>query len=422
MSQLLFIILSFVTPMSPIVSTPLGNIQGIHRSTGDVYWGIPYAQPPVDNLLFRAPVPVTPWDTVLQATHGRENCVQEEGPFSSSHQSRDCLYLNVYVPEHQPSEQLPVVVWFHGGSWATGGTGAETDDGVRYDLGLFAQRVHAVVVTMNYRLNVFGFLYLQHLDNRYDSNCGLRDQLLALEWVHQNIACFGGDAQHITLMGQSAGAGSVLTIMSMPQINHLYERVILMSPPMDSYITRDEAIERTNLYLHMAPLDKLTDETICQTNIRFMKKLVLSGDNRCAFSPVIDGQLLSQYPRQGAMQCNKPMLIGYVSHETELFTPMIPKVVQWLFKNRLATLSEQMFFIPIDSFYAAYPGPKYKYIYRYTTPQMQEQGLHCCHSYEMPVIFGWKTSLCDPNDARTRAVGDSIGAKWSLFIHGKWDN
>jgi len=427
-----------------IVQTSLGTIQGVERSNGSAFWGIPYAKAPVGDLLFRAPVPVEKWDTLLDATHGQSNCVQEDSPFSSSHQSRDCLYLNVYVPKHKPSEVLPVVVWIHGGSWATGGTGAETDSTVRYDMGVFAERMHAVVVTVNYRLNVFGFLYFSHLNPEYQANCGLRDQLLALQWVNQHIGAFAGDKRNITIMGQSAGAGSIMAIMAIPSANDLYHRAILMSPPATSFLTPREAEERTRNYLKLANVNPahnsgvldLTDDQIRKANHQFMMRVIMMKDLRCAFSPVVDGSLLTQMPIEGALQCKKPMLIGYVSHETELFGDDLPKSVLPLMSTLLhvdvpandpkarvpfaerffGVLSQQMFFAPIDSFYNAYQGPKQKYFYDYTTPQMDSLGLHCCHSYEMPVIFGWDTPLCDATNPRTQQVGDSVCQAWKQFI------
>lgn len=432
---------------SPIAVTSQGLVKGAHRANVDVYMGIPYAKAPVDNRLFRASVPVYTWDSVLDATHGRSNCVQESSAFSAANQSRDCLYLNVFVPHHRASEQMPVIVWYHGGSWATGGTGAQTDSTLRQDMGVFAERMHAVVVTVNYRLNLFGFLYLTPFDAQCVSNCGLHDQLLALKWVNQHIAAFSGDKRNITIMGQSAGAGSVMAIMAIPSANNLYQRVIMMSPPITSFLTPDEAIERTNKYLKLASINPenihlirtLSDDEIRKINHQFLIRVVMGGDVRCAFSPVVDGELLTELPMQGALQCKKPMLIGYVSHETELFGNDFPKAIlpfvarvlrvdipaneggeRVSFAERFfGILSEQMFFSPIDSFFAAYQGPKQKYLYSYTTPQMDSLGLHCCHSYEMPVIFGWDTPLCDTKNPRTIEVGDSVCHEWSKFIRGK---
>jgi len=446
-SSLLLLTSSLLLLTSQLVHTSLGTIQGVQRPTGDAYLGIPYAKAPVGELQFLSPVPVAKWDTVLDATHGGANCVQESSGFSATHQSRDCLFLNVYVPHHRSLETLPVIVWYHGGSYATGGTGAQTDSTLRHDMGVFAQRMHAVVVTVNYRLNLFGYLYLTPYDSQLESNCGLRDQLLALKWVNQHIGAFGGDKRNITIMGQSAGAGSVMAIMAIPSANNLYNRVILMSPPPTSYLTPDEAIERTNKYLKLASIDPayiqdiytLSDDQIRKINHQFMIRVVMAGDVRCAFSPVVDDELLTHLPMQGALQCHKPMLIGYVSHETELFGNDFPKSVlpfiakllrvevpasegkeRVPFADRFfGVLTEQMFFAPIDSFYNAYRGPKQKYFYSYTTPEMDSLGLRCCHSYEMPVIFGWDTPICDASNPRTIQVGDSVCREWSKFIRGK---
>lgn len=426
-----------------IISTSLGRIQGVQRAHGDAYLGIPYAQPPVDSLLFRAPVPIAAWDTVLDATYGKSNCVQEKSRFSATHLSRNCLYLNIYVPNHRPTEKMPVMVWLHGGSYATGGTGAQTDSTLRHDMGVFADRMHAIVVTVNYRLNVFGYLYLHGLSPHFDSNCGLRDQIMALEWVNKHIGAFGGDKKRVTLIGQSAGAGSVMAIMSIPRTYPLYQRVILMSPPIGSYLTTEEATQRARTYLKLLDIkpeqvEKMhycQDEDIMAVNHQFLIRMVLCGNLDCAFAPVIDGELLTQRPDTGALQCRKPMMIGYVANEAELFGQNIPKfLLPWLarlvhvevtkkeepnqpyFDRLFGEISRQMFFAPIDSFYHAYKGPKHHYLYDYITPEMQAQKLRCCHSFEMPVIFGWQSPICDPTNPRTQQVGDSICKQWKQFI------
>lgn len=431
----------------PTVMTSLGRIQGAHDSDCDIYMGIPYAQPPVGDLMFRAPVPVEEWDTIMNAIYPQFNCVQEKSRFSAAYTSRDCLYLNVFVPRNTHNRYMPVMVWFHGGSFATGGTGAATDSTLRHDMSFLAQQLQCVVVTINYRLNMFGYLYLSDLSDRYDSNCGLRDQLLALKWVNEHIASFGGNPHNVTLYGQSAGAASILAIMSIPSANKLYKRVILMSPPMKSFLTVDEAHARAQMYLRMADIKEkkldqvqhLSNERIASVNRNFMMRMVLNGDMRCAFSPVVDGDLLKKMPMEGALQSRCPMLIGYVANEADLFGEKIPKTVmpfvarllhvdvpevekddRFQYADRfLQALSTDMFFAPIDSFYAAYHGPKQHYVYDYITPQMEAQGLRCCHSYELPVIFGWSTPLCDPTDSATMEVGETYRKMLKKFIQGK---
>jgi len=430
----------------PIITTSLGRLQGVHGTYSDIYMGVPYAQPPIGDLAFRAPVPVEEWDTIMMATTPRSNCVQEKNRFSADFQSRDCLYLNIFVPRNAKGRHLPVIVWFHGGSFAHNGTGAATDSTLRHDMDYFADQMEAIVVTVNYRLNVFGYLYLSDLSNRFDSNCGLRDQMLAIQWVHEHIAAFGGNPHNVNLMGQSAGATSIMAIMAIPKANLWYKRVILMSPPINSFLTIEQAQERARLYLRMADIKpekveqlvSMRDEHIANLNKRFGHRIILNGDLRCAFSPVIDNVVLKQDPTLVSLNMH-PMYIGYVAHEADLFGQQIPKSILPFMANLIhvevpeadveseATFSERMwgkiskdmFFDPIDAFYKAYSGPKYHYLFTYRTPQMEQQGVTCCHSLELPIVFGWETPLCNPADSATMAAGNAFRKDLKKFTNGK---
>lgn len=209
-----------------LVQTLYGPIEGIERDGVTAYLGIPFAQAPVGEWAFRAPRPVTPWDTVIVADHGSKNCPQMRNKYSTKNTDLDCLYMNIFVPEERPSRGLkdrcaegpltlndrcaerPVIVWYHGGAYNTGGAGAkvESESELMYELGKFAKETNTIVVSCNYRLNVYGFLNLHDFSDRFDSNIGVRDQLQALQFVHDIIADFGGDTTNIVIIGQSAGA------------------------------------------------------------------------------------------------------------------------------------------------------------------------------------------------------------------------
>lgn len=186
------------------IKTQYGMVEGFAHGGCSVWYGIPFAKPPVGELAFKHPVPPEPWEGVLQARKGSCNPIQSEGDFSIGNNSMDCLYLNVFVPEEHDGP-LPVMVWIFGGAWNQGGAGAMRKDSaeLQYDMSLFARESGCAVVSINYRLNLYGFLNLHFLDARFDRNNGLYDQILALQWVHDNIAAFGGDPDNITLFGQS---------------------------------------------------------------------------------------------------------------------------------------------------------------------------------------------------------------------------
>lgn len=431
--------------LADTLTTHYGRVSGIHQDGCTEYLGIPYATPPVGELAFRHPIPPTPWDTVLRADHGRANCIQHLGAYSMNIQDHDALYLNIYVPEHAHADALPVMVWIHGGGFSTGGTGLATDSTMSYDMALFARETQTIVVTFNYRLNTEGFLYLSYLNPRFEDNCGLYDQLLALRFVKDNIAAFGGDTTRITLFGQSAGAASVLALMTIPEADDLYTGCIAMSPCAEHFFTPEEAQYHTQVYLrgigisarHVDKLLTLPTRRIQKRNYYFQSDLVAAkGDMRCAFSPVIDGTLLKEAPWKAVCRSHKPLLIGYVSNEARLFMTGVPKGVMPLMSKILhldvpskkeinlpydwrleKVMSDHMFVHPIDSIFEAYEGPKWCYEYTYQTPEIQALGGGCAHAYEMPVLFGRHTELCDPTYPQTAAKGQEMRAVFGHFAY-----
>ena len=203
-----------------------GRIQGTAAAADpDVvaFKGIRFAAPPVGDLRWRPPAAVVGWDGVRDAGEAGPICVQGAGGVG---QSEDCLFLNVWAPK-ETAEPLPVLYWIHGGGY-TGGSGSTSIyDGAR----LAAEG--AVVVTINYRLNVFGFLAHPALSaespHGASGNYGLLDMVAGLEWVRDNIAAFGGDPDRVTIFGESAGAGAVMSVMVMPQSKGLFHRAIAQS-------------------------------------------------------------------------------------------------------------------------------------------------------------------------------------------------
>lgn len=197
-----------------------GTIEGFHDAGKDlhIYLGLPFAQPPVGRLRWQAPQPVEDWDGVLETKTFGPRPVQpdvfDDMNFRSPRMSEDCLYLNVWTPVRPRSQTLPVLVYFYGGGFVAG-DGSEP----RYDGASMASQ-GMVAVTVNYRLNVFGFLAHPELtaEAPYEAsgNYGLLDQNAALQWVRRNIAAFGGDPQKITIAGESAGSVSVSAQMGSP--------------------------------------------------------------------------------------------------------------------------------------------------------------------------------------------------------------
>jgi para-nitrobenzyl esterase len=213
----------------PIVQTTQGRVQGFTKDGLAEFFGIPYAAPPIGNLRWRPPVAHAHWTGVLKATAFGPTCAQiENSPFSGpTSTSEDCLYINVFAPAIADHKKLPVILWSYGGGDFEG----ESND---YDGSKLALQGHTVVVTFNYRLNLFGFLAHPALDHEGHlfGNYGILDNQFALRWVHDNIAAFGGDAANITIAGQSAGATNVGAEVLSPLDKGLFTRAILQSGAM----------------------------------------------------------------------------------------------------------------------------------------------------------------------------------------------
>ena len=212
------------------------------------YKGIPFVgQQPVGNLRWKAPVDVTPDDGVYEAYYYGKAPVQEVGdPAAEYGTGEDCLYLNVWKADKEAAKKKPVIVWIFGGGFDVGGT---TDP--MYDCtNLLNENPDVIVVTISYRINVFGFFHLSHLSDGKDypdaQNLGLLDQIKALKWVHENIAAFGGDPDNVTIWGESAGAASCTLLPLIKGSHQYFKRVIAQSGAPAQTRSTEQAIACTN--------------------------------------------------------------------------------------------------------------------------------------------------------------------------------
>jgi para-nitrobenzyl esterase len=225
--------------MKAPVQTLIGKVLGALDDESGVYRfkGIPFAAPPVGELRWKAPQPVKPWDGVYEAKHFGPRAMQlpvfGDMNFRSNGMSEDCLYLNIWTPEPSSSAGLPVLVYFYGGGFIAG-DGSEP----RYE-GSQMARKGIVAVTVNYRLNIFGFFAHPELSAESAQHCsgnyGFLDQAAALQWVHDNIAAFGGDPQRVTIAGESAGSISVHAQMLSPLSKDLMAGAIASSGGLGSF-------------------------------------------------------------------------------------------------------------------------------------------------------------------------------------------
>ncbi len=207
-----------------VVRTRDGRVRGLYAGAAREFLGIPYAAPPLGKLRWRPPQPAKPWKGIKSTRKAGHDCAQTGAldtgvPVTSDFEN--CLYLNVYTPKAGTGRLLPVMVWIHGGGF-TGGAGSI------YDGKVIATKGNAVVVTINYRLNAFGFLALPSL-GADSGNFGLMDQQAALRWVRANAKAFGGNPRDVTIFGESAGGASVCDNMASPTARGLFQRAIAES-------------------------------------------------------------------------------------------------------------------------------------------------------------------------------------------------
>ncbi len=286
------------------VRTRYGTVAGSGSQGLRIFKGIPYAAPPVGELRWKPPAALKPWTGLRLAADFAPSCIQ---PSRIQPQSEDCLYLNIWSPPEP--HNAPVMFWIHGGGYLAGSGSIPLYDGSAL------ARLGAVVVTINYRLGIFGFLAHPNLSReshqRVSGNYGLLDQIAALRWVQENIAAFGGDAKNVTIFGESAGAGSVSCLLFSPLARGLFHRAIAESGALDDQLkdlhnpaggiesAEHQGVEVSRLLGCTGPkaLDCMRD-----MNDRLMAKMLppaiscLECTERDTYGPVVDGYVIPAQP------------------------------------------------------------------------------------------------------------------------------
>ena len=224
-----------------IVQTTAGRVQG-HEENGQIaFLGIPYAKPPAGELRLKRAVPAEPWKGVLNAGKFGDKAVQFND--GSCEGSEDSLTLNIRRPSE--GEKLPVLVYIHGGGYNTGCASDELYHGKSF------ANYGIVYVSIQYRLNVFGFYDVTGYPGcgDFDSNCGLSDQILAMQWIHENISAFGGDPEKVTIAGESAGGTSMIALMAAPAVKGTFQQVIASSALPECFFSRETAKRNMDIFL-----------------------------------------------------------------------------------------------------------------------------------------------------------------------------
>ena len=305
------------------VVTKYGKLEGLEKDGYSTFLGVPYAKAPVGALRWKAPQAPECWDGVRDATSFGHRAWQMQKLYVESEDhsppmpfvnygrefyadpafvppmDEDCLYLNIWTPAETGTEKLPVAFWIHGGAFMNG-YGSE----IEFDGEAFAKK-GVILVTINYRLGALGFLCHPALidENGRCGNYGILDQIAALQWVRENIAAFGGDPEHITIFGQSAGAMSVQTLICSPLTKGMFCGAILQSGggfnagfsrdvPMERAMQTGESFAEAAGAKTAEKLRALSPEQIMQTCNAVQKENMKRGIFGLSFEPVIDGHLL----------------------------------------------------------------------------------------------------------------------------------
>ena len=460
-----------------LVSTVGGKVQGFEKDGVQQFRGIPYAAPPVGARRFKPPAPAVPWDDVLDCTGHRASAAQAVGGMeaflggsgSRIPTSEDCLYLNVFTPAADDGAR-PVMLWIHGGAFVSGSGSVPWYNGAR-----LATQGDVVVVTINYRLGAFGFLYLGDvLGDEYatSGNCGLLDQVAALEWVRDNIAAFGGDPAKVTIFGESAGGMSVGTLLGTPAAHGLFRGAIAQSGAARTVLPLDSAREVAagivaDLGGAGSVLDAPTEQILAAqakvvgANTTFSAAASADGFG-LRLVPVVDGHVLPEPPIDAVAAgsaAGVSVIAGTTRDECTLFLLMAQaagdledgKLVERcgrIFgadrgadaakRYRAATgdtsngdawcavMTDLVFRIPSirlsEALLAA--GQRDVWRYRFDYPSSAFDGaLRACHAVEIPFVFdnldraGVEQFLGPVSDA-TRELAATMSGDWLAFAHG----
>jgi len=322
-----------------VVSTKSGKVEGSYEGGQYIFKGIPYAAPPVGDLRWMPPQPVKPWKDIRPAKQFGPIAPQNTMPGgfimqAPQAQSEDCLFLNIWTPGPDDAKR-PVMVWVHGGAFIMG-----SSSDAMYDSDKLIKRGNIVLVSINYRLGMLGFLRLKDVTGGKipaTGNEGLLDQVMAIKWVKENIAAFGGDPDNITVFGESAGSMSIACLMVMPEAKGLFRKAILESGAGNVAVPKEEANRCGDLFLKVSGIRKddtkamrgLTPAQLLEMELKIrMASAGPDGGTRVtSHYPIIDGEVIPDVPdklaRKGAAK-GITCIIGSNLDEYTLFAMMDP--------------------------------------------------------------------------------------------------
>jgi para-nitrobenzyl esterase len=446
-----------------VVETAHGQVRGTSENGVEAFRGIPYAASTAGSNRFLAPQPVEPWPGVREATRFGRSAPQGMARadaltswyFDLEPVGEDCLSLNVFTPRASASARRPVMVWIHGGNWAVCAGSAPGFDGSN-----LAKLGDVVVVTVNHRLNLFGYLRLEDGDERFADagNAGVLDLVAALRWVRDNAAAFGGDPGNVTIFGQSGGGAKVSALMAAPAAWGLFHKVIAQSCSGSLRLATEEegAALAHGLAAQLGVPGAIGEALQAVPMERLVAALVAVPR---AYRPVLDGRSFTRHPFDPdapALSAGIPFMAGNAADETRLtmatdrknfsldFNEVRRRVGRFLQIDAAevdrildayrdadpdGTPSDMLAAVTTDFMYrrnttreatlqAAIGAPTYAYVFNWRTP-VWDGLLRTPHTLEVPFVFG--TGLAAAGLVGTgpeiAKLTKTMIATWSAFAH-----
>lgn len=403
------------------VTTSYGVLEGMEQKDYTLFLGVPYAAPPVGELRWRAPQKPQPWEGVRMANRFPNRSMQETGrpmefydrefydvPERMTQVSEDSLYLNIWTPANTAQDRLPVAVWIHGGAFM-GGFGHEKE----FD-GQALCRKGVLLVTINYRLGVMGFLahpWLSAEDpHGVSGNYGILDQIQALTWVRENIAAFGGDPENITIFGQSAGCMSVQTLTSSPLTRGLFARAILqsglgLSSDRPLTMAEQQGVDIAN-NAGVSSLEEL--RALPFAELMKASGPVMEAYRGLIFTPVTDGYVLEagveQLQRKGRVH-DIPYLLGSTMQDIATDSEALKRGDRGLIYNGCESWCRMLL--------EQQRQPAYRY---YFTRQLPGDDSGAFHSSELWYTFGTYGSCWRPMTQADAELSERMVSYWTNFM------
>lgn len=450
---------------SDLATTDAGKLKGTIANGVLSFKGIPFAAPPVGPLRWREPQPVAPWKGVRDATNFAPDCLQvpfpsDAAPVGAGGLNEDCLYVNVWTPAGHPAEKLPVVVWIYGGGFVNGGSSPDVYSGAH-----FAEN-GVVFVSFNYRVGRFGFfgfpaLTLENPDQPH-GNYGYMDQIAALKWVQRNISAFGGDPGKVTIDGESAGGGSVLTLLTSPLSQGLFHQAVVESGGGRDLLMGQRLLSKTSpqgtpsaeaIGIAFAESVGITDTSAA--GLAALRALpadkVVAGLNMATMGPsaktysgpLLDGMIVRESPQSALLAghwAKVPVMIGANSADIgfprgrtmdEIFAPFGADAEQakaafnpehssnvFLVGARISSL--QIMGEParfVAETVAAQGLPAYEYRFSYVAASLRDKLSGAPHATEIPYVFDTvKAAYKDKLTPEDEKAAQNTLAYWVEFI------